>query len=178
MKRSETMENDYHNPYDHRPLGLVKSTNNSDSDQTANLYEAPSCLVRNPSGSLFIPSSTGKYLLYIGYPKYGYPGVTLKPQHTVWVWVFFTGLWSLVLPGHFLFYRLLVCVLEWRFGCPKLGLVLLSWGFIFYEALSCLVRNPSGYLLIPSSTGKLYVPSSLIFKGQQPQKQQALRRRP
>jgi len=52
------MENDYHNPYDHRPLGLVKSTNNSDSDQTANLYEAPSCLVRNPSGSLFIPSST------------------------------------------------------------------------------------------------------------------------
>ena len=61
MKRSDTMENDYHNPYDHRPLGLVKSTNNSDSDQTANLYEAPSCLVRNPSGSLFIPSSTGKY---------------------------------------------------------------------------------------------------------------------
>ena len=54
------MDTDYHNPYDHRPLGLKNSTNNSDSDQTANHYEAPSCLVRNPSGSLFIPSS-GKY---------------------------------------------------------------------------------------------------------------------
>ena len=54
------MENDYHNPYDHRPLGLGsgsgKSNTTSDNDQ-ANVYEAPSCLVRNPSGSLFIPSS-------------------------------------------------------------------------------------------------------------------------
>ena len=56
------MDSDYHNPYDHRSLAhMVKSSaNNSDSDQAGNHYEAPSCLVRNPSGSLFIPSS-GKH---------------------------------------------------------------------------------------------------------------------
>ena len=48
------MENDYHNPYDHRRM------NGGDDDQL-NHYEAPSCLVRNPSGSLFIPPS-GKFL--------------------------------------------------------------------------------------------------------------------
>lgn len=66
------MENDYHNPYDHRPLaglgssGLKSSTNtNSDSsDHQANHYEAPSCLVRNPSGSLFIPSSGKSQLVF------------------------------------------------------------------------------------------------------------------
>ena len=51
------MENEYHHPYDlQRPLaGTIKG---SESDQP-NHYEAPSCLVRNPSGSLFIPSSSG-----------------------------------------------------------------------------------------------------------------------
>ena len=56
------MENDYHNPYDHRPVGVknsVTTSGASDSDQP-NHYEAPSCLVRNPSGSLFIPSSGKK----------------------------------------------------------------------------------------------------------------------
>lgn len=56
------MENDYHNPYDHRLIGAKNSSGAtsgviSDSSDHANLYEAPSCLVRNPSGSLFIPSS-------------------------------------------------------------------------------------------------------------------------
>ena len=51
---SVAMENDYHNPYDHRRM------NGGDDDQL-NHYEAPSCLVRNPSGSLFIPPS-GKFL--------------------------------------------------------------------------------------------------------------------
>jgi hypothetical protein len=46
------MENDYHNPYDHRRM----NGGGDDSDQL-NHYEAPSCLVRNPSGSLFIPPS-------------------------------------------------------------------------------------------------------------------------
>ena len=54
------MENDYHNPYDHR---MVMKPNSSESDHQSNHYEAPSCLVRNPSGSLFIPSS-GKFILY------------------------------------------------------------------------------------------------------------------
>ncbi len=45
------MENDYHNPYDHR-----RHNGGDDTDQL-NHYEAPSCLVRNPSGSLFIPPS-------------------------------------------------------------------------------------------------------------------------
>ena len=66
------MENDYHNPYDHRPKGggVKGSATNSDSDQANNHYsdqannhyEAPSCLVRNPSGSLFIPSSGMTFL--------------------------------------------------------------------------------------------------------------------
>jgi len=43
------MENDYHNPYDHRRV--------TDESDLHNHYEAPSCLVRNPSGSLFIPPS-------------------------------------------------------------------------------------------------------------------------
>ena len=85
MKRSDTMENDYHNPYDHRPLGLVKSTNNSDSDQTANLYEAPSCLVRNPSGSLFIPSSTGKYYCEDCVPKLRVSEDNSQIQSKSWV---------------------------------------------------------------------------------------------
>ena len=51
------MENEYHHPYDlQRPLAGVKTSESSDQ---ANHYEAPSCLVRNPSGSLFIPSSAG-----------------------------------------------------------------------------------------------------------------------
>ena len=53
------MENDYHNPYDHR---MAMKPNSSESDHQSNHYEAPSCLVRNPSGSLFIPSS-GKFIL-------------------------------------------------------------------------------------------------------------------
>ena len=59
------MDNDYHNPYDHRMVMKPSSANHhqqsSDSDHQSNHYEAPSCLVRNPSGSLFIPSS-GKSL--------------------------------------------------------------------------------------------------------------------
>jgi len=55
------MDNDYHNPYDHRMVMKPSSANHhqqsSDSDHQSNHYEAPSCLVRNPSGSLFIPSS-------------------------------------------------------------------------------------------------------------------------
>ena len=58
---NDTMDNDYHNPYDHRMV--MKPPNSSDSDHQSNHYEAPSCLVRNPSGSLFIPSS-GKSLFY------------------------------------------------------------------------------------------------------------------
>ena len=61
------MENDYHNPYDHHlgdprmngtriPEGIAGVTD-SGTDHLQNHYEAPSCLVRNPSGSLFIPSS-------------------------------------------------------------------------------------------------------------------------
>ena len=59
------MESDYHNPYDHH-LGdqtgmngtrLPESLGGSGGDHLQNHYEAPSCLVRNPSGSLFIPSS-------------------------------------------------------------------------------------------------------------------------
>eukprot|EP00095_Tigriopus_kingsejongensis_P004812 maker-scaffold182_size278544-snap-gene-1.29 protein:Tk04812 transcript:maker-scaffold182_size278544-snap-gene-1.29-mRNA-1 annotation:"gmc family oxidoreductase" len=42
------MENDYHSPYDHHEHG-------QESDHL-NHYEAPSCLARNPSGSLYIPS--------------------------------------------------------------------------------------------------------------------------
>ena len=53
------MENDYHNPYDHR---MAMKPNSSESDHQSNHYEAPSCFFRNPSGSLFIPSS-GKFIL-------------------------------------------------------------------------------------------------------------------
>ncbi|XP_059078932.1 teneurin-m-like isoform X2 [Tigriopus californicus] len=41
------MENDYHSPYDHH--------DDQESDHL-NHYEAPTCLARNPSGSLYIPS--------------------------------------------------------------------------------------------------------------------------
>ena len=61
------MESDYHNPYDHH-LGdpgingsrlpeSIGGVVGSGGDHLQNHYEAPSCLVRNPSGSLFIPSS-------------------------------------------------------------------------------------------------------------------------
>ena len=66
------MENDYHNPYDHRAAKAAmqqQQHNHSsldrgdhDSDQL-NHYEAPSCLVRNPSGSLFIPAGGKEYVL-------------------------------------------------------------------------------------------------------------------
>ena len=63
----QEMESDYHNPYDHHlgdsgmngarlPEG-VGGVVVSGNDHLQNHYEAPSCLVRNPSGSLFIPSS-------------------------------------------------------------------------------------------------------------------------
>ena len=42
-------EDHYHSPYD---------THDLDSDAH---YEAPSCLKRNPSGSLFIPSGEPKH---------------------------------------------------------------------------------------------------------------------
>ena len=64
------MENDYHNPYDTRRLPGGHSTgtgsgsgagsggdDRGDGSDQLNHYEAPSCLVRNPSGSLFIPPS-------------------------------------------------------------------------------------------------------------------------
>ena len=61
------MESDYHNPYDHHlgnpgmnGIRLPESIGgvvDSESDHLQNHYEAPSCLVRNPSGSLFIPSA-------------------------------------------------------------------------------------------------------------------------
>ena len=38
------------------PEGIAGVTD-SGTDHLQNHYEAPSCLVRNPSGSLFIPSS-------------------------------------------------------------------------------------------------------------------------
>jgi hypothetical protein len=50
------MENDYHNPYDHRAMAAAAAVAVGDGGQP-NHYEAPSCLVRNPSGTLFIPSS-------------------------------------------------------------------------------------------------------------------------
>ena len=68
----QEMESDYHNPYDHH-LGdqtgmngtrLPESLGGSGGDHLQNHYEAPSCLVRNPSGSLFIPSS-GKFTLVL-----------------------------------------------------------------------------------------------------------------
>ncbi|XP_040567553.1 teneurin-m isoform X3 [Lepeophtheirus salmonis] len=43
------MESEYNNPYDSRGGGP--------EPENMNHYEAPSCLVRNPSGSLYIPSS-------------------------------------------------------------------------------------------------------------------------
>ena len=62
----QEMESDYHNPYDHH-LGEQPGMNGTrlpdniggvvGGDHLQNHYEAPSCLVRNPSGSLFIPSS-------------------------------------------------------------------------------------------------------------------------
>jgi hypothetical protein len=52
------MENDYHNPYDHRRM----VAGNADDSDGHNHYEAPSCLVRNPSGSLFIPPS-GEHII-------------------------------------------------------------------------------------------------------------------
>ena len=68
------MENDYHNPYDHH-LGNAGMNDprlqdglggvvGSGGEHMQNHYEAPSCLVRNPSGSLFIPSS-GNYTFII-----------------------------------------------------------------------------------------------------------------
>ena len=74
------MESDYHNPYDHH-LGEQPGMNGtrlpdsiggvvgSGGDHLQNHYEAPSCLVRNPSGSLFIPSS-GKFFDYLLYNAY------------------------------------------------------------------------------------------------------------
>ena len=47
------MENDYHSPYDHQQDGGGGGGHESDH---LNHYEAPSCLARNPSGSLYIPS--------------------------------------------------------------------------------------------------------------------------
>ena len=73
------MESDYHNPYDHHLVGtgdgsrtgglpdgmsggsgLMGVNLNGNDHHMQNHNEAPSCLVRNPSGSLFIPSSSGK----------------------------------------------------------------------------------------------------------------------
>ena len=66
--QASSMEGDYHNPYDHhqRFAGLEAlaasaaaasaTSNNTSEADGGNVYEAPSCLVRNPSGSLFIPS--------------------------------------------------------------------------------------------------------------------------
>ena len=58
---ASAVESDYHNPYDHHQRfagleALGASTANT-SEDGGNHYEAPSCLVRNPSGSLFIPST-------------------------------------------------------------------------------------------------------------------------
>ena len=64
--QATTIESDYHNPYDHhqRFAGLealagggMTAANNTSNEEGGNLYEAPSCLVRNPSGSLFIPTT-------------------------------------------------------------------------------------------------------------------------
>ena len=72
------MESDYHNPYDHH-LGdqpgmngtrLPESLGGNGGDHLQNHYEAPSCLVRNPSGSLFIPSSGNfGYIIHIDNTK-------------------------------------------------------------------------------------------------------------
>lgn len=68
---NSAVEGDYHNPYDHHQrfagleaLGQAGNHTANDTDGGGNHYEAPSCLVRNPSGSLFIPS-TGTYVLYL-----------------------------------------------------------------------------------------------------------------
>ena len=74
------MESDYHNPYDHH-LGdpgingsrlpeSIGGVVGSGGDHLQNHYEAPSCLVRNPSGSLFIPSS-GSLLINLISTFYG-----------------------------------------------------------------------------------------------------------
>ena len=63
---ASAVESDYHNPYDHHQRfagleALGASTANT-SEEGGNHYEAPSCLVRNPSGSLFIPSTGEPFL--------------------------------------------------------------------------------------------------------------------